>query len=208
MLTDREKPISNAAMILATFIAGTMISNRLHSAGYPDFPQRNATLSAQSYRRHCGNPLIWINVSASPSPKGTVAAFARGVSKRRCGSSTTDRRGRAPCGSFHVRQDIDSVIVTVDHRARRGLGFSRSASSSRSGLLFERISNQLAGLMQGQYDDTVDMVFVVPDNKREPIFALVDSKRRGKPDGIIIYSRQSGKWTTSVWDVNLDGTSP
>ena len=48
----------------------------------------------------------------------------------------------------------------------------------------------------------------MPDNKREPIYALVDLKRRGKADGIIIYSRQSGKWTTSVWDVNLDGTFP
>jgi S1-C subfamily serine protease len=57
-------------------------------------------------------------------------------------------------------------------------------------------------------DDIVDIVIVVPDNKREPIYALVDSKRRGKADGIIIYSRQSGKWTTSVWDVNLDGTFP
>jgi hypothetical protein len=57
-------------------------------------------------------------------------------------------------------------------------------------------------------DDVVDIVIVVPDNKREPIFALVDSKRRGKPDGIVIYSRQAGKWTTSVWDVNLDDTFP
>ena len=39
-------------------------------------------------------------------------------------------------------------------------------------------------------DDIADIMIVVPDNKREPIYALVDSKRRGKPDGIVIYSRQ------------------
>jgi hypothetical protein len=57
-------------------------------------------------------------------------------------------------------------------------------------------------------DNTVDIVVVVPDNKNEPIYALIDSKRRGKPDGIVLASRQSGKWTTSLWDVNLDGTYP
>jgi hypothetical protein len=57
-------------------------------------------------------------------------------------------------------------------------------------------------------DTTVDIIIIVPDNKREPPYALVGSKRRGKADGIVIYSRQSDKWTTSVWDVNLDDTFP
>jgi hypothetical protein len=57
-------------------------------------------------------------------------------------------------------------------------------------------------------DNQVDIVIIIPDNKREPIHAFVDSKRRGKPDGLVLYSRQSSKWTTSVWDVNLDGTFP
>jgi S1-C subfamily serine protease len=57
-------------------------------------------------------------------------------------------------------------------------------------------------------DNQVDIMIVIPDNKRETPYALIDSKRRGKPDGIVVYSRQSGKATTSVWDVNLDGTFP
>jgi hypothetical protein len=57
-------------------------------------------------------------------------------------------------------------------------------------------------------DNKVDIVVVVPDNKNQPIYALIDSKRRGKPDGVVLASRQSGKWTTSLWDVNLDGTYP
>ena len=47
-------------------------------------------------------------------------------------------------------------------------------------------------------DDTADIIFVVPDDKREPIFALVDLKRRGKPDGIIFDRRRSGKWDVSI----------
>jgi hypothetical protein len=57
-------------------------------------------------------------------------------------------------------------------------------------------------------DDKVDVVVVFPDNKQQSIYALVDSKRRGKADGIVLASRQSGNWTTSVWDFNLDETYP
>jgi hypothetical protein len=57
-----------------------------------------------------------------------------------------------------------------------------------------------------QCDATADIIIVVPDNKREPIFALVDSKRRGKPDGIVLDPSRSGKWNISFWDVNLDNT--
>jgi S1-C subfamily serine protease len=57
-----------------------------------------------------------------------------------------------------------------------------------------------------QCDDTVDIIIVAPDNKHEPLYALVDSKRRGKPDGVVFDPRRSGKWATSFWDVKLDET--
>jgi S1-C subfamily serine protease len=57
-------------------------------------------------------------------------------------------------------------------------------------------------------DDIADIMIVVPDNKREPIFALVYSKRQDKPDGLVLDPKRSGKWTTSFWDVNFDGTFP
>jgi S1-C subfamily serine protease len=57
-------------------------------------------------------------------------------------------------------------------------------------------------------DDKADITVVVPDNKREPIFALVYSKRQDKPDGLVLDPKRSGKWTTSFWDVNFDGTFP
>jgi hypothetical protein len=57
-----------------------------------------------------------------------------------------------------------------------------------------------------QCDDTADIIIIVPDDKRAPIFALADTKRLGKPDGIIFDSKRSGKWDISFWDVNLDDT--
>jgi len=57
-------------------------------------------------------------------------------------------------------------------------------------------------------DDIADIMVVVPDNKREPIFALVYSKRQDKPDGLVLDPKRSGKWTTSFWDVDFDGTFP
>jgi S1-C subfamily serine protease len=57
-------------------------------------------------------------------------------------------------------------------------------------------------------DDMADITIVVPDNKRDPIFALVYSKRQDKPDGLVLDPKRSGKWTTSFWDFNFDGTFP
>ena len=57
-------------------------------------------------------------------------------------------------------------------------------------------------------DDKTDILIVMPDNKGEPIFALVYSKRQDKPDGLVVTQKRSGKWTTSFWDINLDGTFP
>jgi hypothetical protein len=57
-------------------------------------------------------------------------------------------------------------------------------------------------------DNQADIVIIIPDNKREPIYALVDSKRRGQADGIVFDSARSGKWIVSFWDVNFDGTFP
>ena len=53
-------------------------------------------------------------------------------------------------------------------------------------------------------DDKGDIMIVVPDNKKQPIFALVYSKRQDKPDGLVLDPKRSGKWTTSFWDVNFE----
>jgi len=58
-----------------------------------------------------------------------------------------------------------------------------------------------------QCDDTADITFVAPDDKTQPFVALVDLKRRGKPEGIVFDLKRSGaRWDTSVWDSQLDDT--
>jgi hypothetical protein len=60
-----------------------------------------------------------------------------------------------------------------------------------------------------QCDSTADIILVAPDNKREPYYALVDSKRRGKTEGIVFDHQRSGsKWDSSVWDPDGDETFP
>ena len=49
---------------------------------------------------------------------------------------------------------------------------------------------------------------MVPDDKTEPIYAQVDVKRRGAPEGIVFDMGRTGKWSISYWDTRLDGTFP
>jgi hypothetical protein len=55
-------------------------------------------------------------------------------------------------------------------------------------------------------DDKADITIVVPDDKAEPIYAQVDLKRRGKPEGIVFDVGRTGKWNESFWDTKLDDT--
>jgi S1-C subfamily serine protease len=58
-----------------------------------------------------------------------------------------------------------------------------------------------------QCDSTADITLVAPDNSREPFLALVDLKRRGKPEGIVFdFQRSGNRWDTSFWDSQLDDT--
>jgi hypothetical protein len=59
-----------------------------------------------------------------------------------------------------------------------------------------------------QCDDKADIVIVVPDDKTQPIYAQVDMKRRGAPEGIVFDMKRTGKWSISYWDTQLDGTFP
>jgi hypothetical protein len=75
--------------------------------------------------------------------------------------------------------------------------------------IFEGRNQKNTGLLRQislQCDDKVDVSVVMPDNKKDPFLALIYWKRRGKLDGIVFDYRRSGKWDTSVWDPQLDGT--
>jgi hypothetical protein len=57
-------------------------------------------------------------------------------------------------------------------------------------------------------DDFADLIFVLPDNEEEPMYALFDSKRSKKTDAIIFDPSRTGNWKFSYWDTNLDNTFP
>ena len=57
-------------------------------------------------------------------------------------------------------------------------------------------------------DGWADLVFVMPDDTKVPIQALFDTKKRSKPDGIVLDHGRAGKWDISYWDVNFDDTFP
>jgi S1-C subfamily serine protease len=77
-------------------------------------------------------------------------------------------------------------------------------------LIFEgrnRENNAFIRMVSLRCDDTADVIFVWPDDKRQGIYAQFDSKRRGKPDGIVFDLRRSGRWDISYWENDsLDGT--
>ena len=58
-----------------------------------------------------------------------------------------------------------------------------------------------------QCDETPDLTLVAPDDRRQPFLALVDLKRRGKPEGVVYDLRRTGsRWDTSFWDSQLNDT--
>jgi S1-C subfamily serine protease len=69
-----------------------------------------------------------------------------------------------------------------------------------------RPNNAFLLMISFHCDNTADITIVTPDDTTQPIYALVDRKRRGKPEGIIYDLRRSGKWDLSFWDQTFDGT--
>ena len=69
-----------------------------------------------------------------------------------------------------------------------------------------QLNNAFLLMISLHCDNTADITIVTPDDKAQPIYALVDLKRRGKAEGIIYDLRRSGKWDLSFWDHTLDGT--
>jgi len=55
-------------------------------------------------------------------------------------------------------------------------------------------------------DDVVDLAFILPDDRRKPMMAFYDSKRRNKPDAIIVDPSRTENWKFSFWDSDLNDT--
>ncbi len=91
----------------------------------------------------------------------------------------------------------------------RADGMDIYKSCNQPNVFFEgrnRDNNAFLRMISLRCDDVADITIVVPDDKREPVYALVDLKRRGKPEGVIYDLQRSGKWELSFWDEKLDGT--
>jgi hypothetical protein len=89
-------------------------------------------------------------------------------------------------------------------------GMAAVETCNQPKILFEgrnRDNNAFIRMVSLRCDDTADVTFVWPDNKREPIYAVFDVRRRGKPNGIVFNLWGSGKWDVSYWESELfDGT--
>ena len=59
-----------------------------------------------------------------------------------------------------------------------------------------------------QCDEAIDVTLVTPDDQHDALLAYFYWTRRGKLDGVVYDLRRVGKWDTSVWDPQLDGTFP
>jgi hypothetical protein len=125
---------------------------------------------------------------------------------------------------------VDGSLVGVNSfraTGAEGLNFAVAASevtaflqNSADGLEALKVCNQPKTIFEGRKekvagflkmisfhcDDEADIIVVIPDNRRQAVYAVVDFKRRGKPEGIVFDERRSGKWNTSVWDTVLDDT--
>ncbi len=89
-------------------------------------------------------------------------------------------------------------------------GMAALQACNQPKILFEgrnRDNNAFIRMLSLRCDATADITLVWPDNPREPIYALFDVRRRGKPNGIVFDLRRSGKWDLSYWESELfDGT--
>jgi S1-C subfamily serine protease len=90
-------------------------------------------------------------------------------------------------------------------------GIRAETACAKAQIIFEGRNDENTAFIRTislRCDDKVDVKVVVPDNKRDPILAFVYSKRQNNFDGVVFDPKRSGKWTTSFWDINFDGTFP
>jgi S1-C subfamily serine protease len=78
-------------------------------------------------------------------------------------------------------------------------------------IIFEGRNSKNTGLLRSisiHCDDKADLIIFAADNKREPIVAYLDLKRRSKTEGIVFDQGRTGRWSLSYWDFKLDDTFP
>ena len=121
------------------------------------------------------------------------------------------KKGQALNFAVSVKDVRSFVAATGSVIARKEPSKGTAEKDCKSKPVFEgRNKKNDANIMQMSLkcDDFPDLVFVLPDDVKKPMLALVDSKRRSKADGIVFDSSRSGNWKVSYWDVDFDDTFP
>lgn len=67
-------------------------------------------------------------------------------------------------------------------------------------------NNGLAQFGSLKCDEWNDVVIEVFDDENEPVIAYLDTRHQRRVDGYVLGDRKTGKWKSSVWDVDSDGT--
>lgn len=102
-------------------------------------------------------------------------------------------------------------VVDVRNFLKAPKSVMASSEQCKSQILFEgrnKADDAFIRRVSTHCDDFADLIFVLPDNKKEPMVALVDTKHRNKADGIVFDPSRKADWKTSYWDANLDDTFP
>jgi hypothetical protein len=72
-----------------------------------------------------------------------------------------------------------------------------SANDCKPQVLFEGRNKDNTAFIRNlslKCDDRADITIIVPDDKNEPVMALLDTERRNKVDAIVLDERRLGKW--------------
>lgn len=106
-------------------------------------------------------------------------------------------------------EGLNYAVAAKEVRAFLAATQSVIAPRAEPKLLFEGRTADNTGFMR-QYslrcDNTVDLILVEPDDTQKPFYALADTKRRGKPDVLVLARGREYYWEKSYWDVDSDET--
>jgi hypothetical protein len=130
--------------------------------------------------------------------------------------SDAENQRDEPAARLCIHDLQDGKIVGVNAfgtKGAEGINFAIAAKDLRFFLetLFEGRNDQNNAFMRvfsARCDNKADLIIIVPDNGSKPIYALIDSNRRGKNDGLVLDVGRTGRWSVSFWDKNLDETFP
>jgi S1-C subfamily serine protease len=151
------------------------------------------------------------------SHRATVIQTQTPINPGNSGGPLLSDDGKIVGVNSFIRTDAEGLNFAV--AAREISYFLRNKANGMEALntcdqpkpIFEGRNQENTGFIRMislQCDAKADVTIVALDDKTQPIYALVDLKRRGKPEGIVFDVGRTGKWSNSYWDTQLDDTFP